>query len=171
MASGTMDRHLTYVAMTRHRDQLYAGRDELKDMMALSVSMSRSGAKETTLDYTSTFAERRGLAEEFGVPSEIAVTLPPGRAEERLAVHAAAGEERVRPPAALQPPATDEGQRSGQGVARAVEKVEPLVPALRKYSRSIEDVAREKAECSTPRFCVKSCTMPSRSLTILVAVR
>ncbi|KKC31364.1 hypothetical protein WH91_19885 [Devosia psychrophila] len=30
LASGTMDRHLTYVAMTRHRDsaQLYAGRDE-----------------------------------------------------------------------------------------------------------------------------------------------
>ncbi len=30
MASGTMDRHLTYVAMTRHRDgvQLYAARDE-----------------------------------------------------------------------------------------------------------------------------------------------
>jgi Ti-type conjugative transfer relaxase TraA len=31
LASGTMDRHLTYVAMTRHRDgaQLYAGQDEL----------------------------------------------------------------------------------------------------------------------------------------------
>ncbi len=30
MASGTMDRHLTYVAMTRHRDsvQLYAAQDE-----------------------------------------------------------------------------------------------------------------------------------------------
>lgn len=147
MASGTMDRHLTYVAMTRHRDQvrLYAGCDELKDLKVLSGSMSRSGAKETTLDYTSTFAERRGLAEEFDVPSEIAVTLSPGRAEERLALHSGAGVERARSAAAFQPPATDEGQRSGQGVARAVEKVEPLVPALRKYSRSIEDVAREKA--------------------------
>src|ERR1019366_6406021 len=30
LASGTMDRHLTYVAMTRHRDevQLYASREE-----------------------------------------------------------------------------------------------------------------------------------------------
>ncbi len=75
MASGTMDRHLTYVAMTRHRDsvQLYAGRDELKDMKGLSASMGRSGAKETTLDYTRAFAERRGLAEEFGVRSEIAI--------------------------------------------------------------------------------------------------
>ncbi|MDL2410985.1 ATP-binding domain-containing protein, partial [Rhizobium calliandrae] len=53
MASSTMDRHLTYVAMTRHRDsaKLYVGRDELKDVKALSASMGRSGAKETTLDY------------------------------------------------------------------------------------------------------------------------
>lgn len=147
MASGTMDRHLTYVAMTRHRDhvRLYAGCDELKDMKVLSGSMSRSGAKETTLDYTSTFAERRGLAEEFGVASEIAVVLSPGRAGERQALRSGAGEERARSAAALQPPAADEGQRSGQ-VERTVEKVEPLVPALRKYSRSIEDVAREKAK-------------------------
>ncbi|HQT90042.1 MAG TPA: Ti-type conjugative transfer relaxase TraA, partial [Acidiphilium sp.] len=53
LASGTMDRHLTYVAMTRHRDRvaLYAGRDEFSDMGALSARLSRSQAKETTLDY------------------------------------------------------------------------------------------------------------------------
>ena len=47
MASGTMDRHLTYVAMTRHREsvQLYAGRDELKNMKALSASMKPIGRK------------------------------------------------------------------------------------------------------------------------------
>ncbi|MGF6178273.1 Ti-type conjugative transfer relaxase TraA [Ensifer sp. 4252] len=137
MASGTMDRHLTYVAMTRHRDhaQLYAGRDELKDMKALSASMSRSGAKETTLDYTSTFAERRRLADEFGVHSEIAVNLSPGRAE------FSARDELVLSPAGLQRPANAEPRTSGQ-----VEKVEPLVPALTKYSRSVEDVAREKAK-------------------------
>lgn len=52
-ASGTMDRHLTYVAMTRHRDsvQLYAGQDEFRDMDALTARLSRSQAKETTLDY------------------------------------------------------------------------------------------------------------------------
>lgn len=48
MASATMDRHLTYVAMTRHRHQarLYAVRDEFEDMKALTASMSRSGLKE-----------------------------------------------------------------------------------------------------------------------------
>ena len=163
MASGTMDRHLTYVAMTRHRDgaQLYAGMDEFADRNAgrlvehgvapyehkagnresyfvtlesergqkhtvwgvdleramkeaapeigdriglehrgsetvrlpdgteaqrnvwkvhegsdlaysqLENRLSRSGAKETTLDYTRDFAERRGIAEHLGVRSEI----------------------------------------------------------------------------------------------------
>ncbi len=163
MASGTMDRHLTYVAMTRHRDgaQLYAGMDEFADRNAgrlvehgtapyqndpknrdsyfvtlendrgqkhtiwgvdleramkeaapeigdkiglehrgsetvrlpdgtmaernvwkvheggelacrqLENRLSRSGVKETTLDYTRDFAERRGIAEQMGVRSEI----------------------------------------------------------------------------------------------------
>ncbi|MEE3504653.1 Ti-type conjugative transfer relaxase TraA [Acidiphilium acidophilum] len=53
LASGTMDRHLTYVAMTRHRNgvTLYAGKDEFSDIGALTARLSRSQAKETTLDY------------------------------------------------------------------------------------------------------------------------
>ena len=54
-----MDRHLTYVGMTRHREAvtLYAARDEFAGMEALSARLSRSQAKETTLDY----AQRRGI--------------------------------------------------------------------------------------------------------------
>lgn len=37
----------------------------------LSNRLSRSGAKETTLDYVRDFAERRGIAEKLGVRSEI----------------------------------------------------------------------------------------------------
>lgn len=165
MASGTMDRHLTYVAMTRHRDgaQLYAAQDDFVDRQAgrlvehgaapfehkdgnrpsyfvtlegdkgerrttwgvdleramaeaapeigekiglhhigatpvtlpdgtetqrnawkvrdardlaydqLERRLSRSGVKETTLDYTRDFAERRGIAESLGIRSEIEV--------------------------------------------------------------------------------------------------
>lgn len=165
MASGTMNRHLTYVAMTRHRDgaQLYAAQDDFTDRHAgrlvehgaapfehkagnrpsyfvtlendkgerrttwgvdleramseaapeigekiglqhigatpvtlpdgtetqrnawkvrdagdlayeqLERRLSRSGAKETTLDYTRDFAERRGIAESLGIRSEIEV--------------------------------------------------------------------------------------------------
>ena len=163
MASGTMDRHLTYVAMTRHRDgvQLYAAQDEftnagrlvehgaapyehdpqksdsyfvtlendkgeqrtlwgvdleramkeaapeigekiglqhegstpvtlpdgtqthrntwkVQDAGDLAYSqlerrLSRSGVKEMTLDYTRDFTERRGIAEQMGVRSEIEI--------------------------------------------------------------------------------------------------
>jgi trans-aconitate methyltransferase len=38
---------------------------------AMEQRLSRSGVKETTLDYTRDFAERRGIAEHFGVRSEI----------------------------------------------------------------------------------------------------
>lgn len=163
LASATMDRHLTYVAMTRHRDgvRVYAAREAFTDRRAgslvahgiapyeynptnrdsyfvtlqnakgerhtvwgvdleramqqaspkigdkiglehlaaipvtlpdgtqahrnewqvrsvdelaygqLEKRLSRSGVKETTLDYTRDFAERRGIAERLGVRSEI----------------------------------------------------------------------------------------------------
>jgi hypothetical protein len=66
LASGTMDRHLTYVGMTRHREgvTLYAGRDEFKNIDALSGCLSRAGLKETTLDY----ATRRGIEQPIIVP-------------------------------------------------------------------------------------------------------
>ena len=80
LSSGRMDRHLTYVAMTRHREEatLYAGRDEFKDLQGLSERLGRAGLKETTLDYAKDFAEQRGMADRLGVSSEIVV---PARAE------------------------------------------------------------------------------------------
>jgi Ti-type conjugative transfer relaxase TraA len=59
LASGGMDRHLTYVAMTRHREQaaLYAGRDDFESYKAMAGRLARKRTKETTLD----FAERRGI--------------------------------------------------------------------------------------------------------------
>lgn len=113
MASATMDRHLTYVAMTRHREQvrLYAGKDELKDMNALSATLGRSGAKETTLDYTEAFADRRGLLDYLS-RNEIDMRL-------------------------------DASNRRDAEVS--AEKVEPLVPAITQYAKTIEEVARAKA--------------------------
>ena len=72
LASGTMDRHLTYVSMTRHRDgaRLYADRSEFSDVGALSARLSRSQAKETTLDYDrAAYAQRRGIESEIIVPA------------------------------------------------------------------------------------------------------
>lgn len=72
MASATMDRHLAYVAMSRHRDEvrLYAARSEFRDFDTLAKTLGRSAAKSTTLDFAGAdgyraavdrFAERRGI--------------------------------------------------------------------------------------------------------------
>ena len=72
MASKTMDQHLAYVALSRHREQvtLYAPKSEFSNFEELGEALGRSGAKTTTLDYEneasyaqaiSAFAERRGV--------------------------------------------------------------------------------------------------------------
>jgi hypothetical protein len=55
-----MDEHLTYVGMTRHRDEatLYAGRDDFRNFVSLKERLSRARPKDSTLDY----AHRRGIA-------------------------------------------------------------------------------------------------------------
>ncbi len=68
LASDTMDRHMTYVAMTRHRDeaQLYAGEDHFVDMEALKSRLGRSGAKESVLDYVDRDGRRRDTGQHVG---------------------------------------------------------------------------------------------------------
>ena len=65
LASPSMDQHLAYVALSRHRDSavLYAARDELGDLATLAERLGRSGAKTTTLDFEdrAEFLERRGF--------------------------------------------------------------------------------------------------------------
>jgi len=294
LASGTMDRHLTYVAMTRHRDgaQLYAAQDEFTNAgrlvdhgaapyehnpearesyfvtlendkgdqrtvwgvdlkralqeaspaigdriglqhegttpvtlpdgtqternswrvveggelsyQQLESRLSRSGAKETTLDYVRDFAERRGIAEQFGIRSEIELAPAPnlaqefssraahsereqqGRPSERQQVYEERagdlagpvrredsrkdlarntdgdrqggqegereGSRRVRWSEVMSPAGAGDGRaaasdRDGERSALQPEadKPAPLVPAITRHDRSIEDVAREKA--------------------------
>lgn len=71
LASLSLDRHLTYVGMTRHREDLgiYYGSKSFAKAGGLVELMSRRNAKETTLDYGKgrfyqaalRFADRRGL--------------------------------------------------------------------------------------------------------------
>ncbi|MFA5503184.1 MAG: Ti-type conjugative transfer relaxase TraA [Bacilli bacterium] len=63
LASGHLDRHSTYVALTRHRAAvtLHYDRETFRDERALSRTLSRERAKETTLDYPVVFGRRRGL--------------------------------------------------------------------------------------------------------------
>lgn len=120
LASGTMDRHLTYVSMTRHRDgaQLYAGRDEFKDTKALTARLSRAGTKETTLDYARDFAERRGVAEQLGISSEI--EIPRDRTHVRM-------ERQAQRPSM-------ESEKGGEDLARE-NRAEDLAPDRQRRSR------------------------------------
>jgi Ti-type conjugative transfer relaxase TraA len=71
LASLSLDRHLTYVAMTRHREDLgvYYGRRSFAKAGGLVEILSRRNSKETTLDFAGgsmyrqalRFAEVRGL--------------------------------------------------------------------------------------------------------------
>ncbi len=81
LASTTMDRHLTYVAMTRHREavsststrasSVIGGRTDggaaRRRTRGAGGAADALGAKETVLDYAPAFAARRGLAERLGL--------------------------------------------------------------------------------------------------------
>ena len=75
LATSHMDRHAAYVALSRHRDsvELYYGRDDLADHRQLVRTLSRERAKDVTLDYPTSFAERRGITpeNEIRVPERV----------------------------------------------------------------------------------------------------
>lgn len=162
LASETMDRHLSYVAMTRHRESatLYAGREEFRDLGALSARLSRARAKETTLDYPRDYAERRGVAPR----SEI--VLPQRAHSDEHSLQSAPAREAAREApapkkrsmfAGLQlgagrPQASSVRDSAGDAVARpAVEprqesRPDALSRAVEDFARAYRDAARMRAE-------------------------
>ncbi|NVN45090.1 Ti-type conjugative transfer relaxase TraA [Asaia siamensis] len=77
LATGSMDRHGAYVALSRHREavSVHWARDDVGDRDGLVRRLSRERLKDTTLDYpqgsSQVYARRRGL----GVP-ESRIVLP-----------------------------------------------------------------------------------------------
>ncbi|HQT65524.1 MAG: Ti-type conjugative transfer relaxase TraA [Acidocella sp. 21-58-7] len=146
LASGSMDRHLTYVSMTRHRDgvALYAGRDEFSDIGALSARLSRAQLKETTLDYDRAgYAQRRGL----GVESEIVV---PQAMREPPALKRPARERSMFDGLKLNTGRSSPEVGVGVGAARLTpERADPaalLEQAVDRYARSWSDIRLMQAE-------------------------
>ena len=66
LATGHMDRHAAYVGLSRHREEveLHYGREDMADHRQLARTLSRERAKDVTLDYPTSFAERRGITPE-----------------------------------------------------------------------------------------------------------
>ncbi len=81
LASGGMDRHLAYVALSRHREavSLHWSTDEMGDVERLVAILSRERRSENALDYvgddvgadvarqTASFAARRGIVPESAI--------------------------------------------------------------------------------------------------------
>ncbi|BCM88055.1 Ti-type conjugative transfer relaxase TraA [Methylobacterium indicum] len=63
LASAGLDRHLAYVAMTRHREGvgLYAGQDTFPDFEALAARLGRGRLKASVLDHLGEAPEQAGL--------------------------------------------------------------------------------------------------------------
>ncbi len=64
LATPAMDRHSTYVALSRHRDTVdqHYSRDDFADEQALARTLSRERTKDMASDFVHDFADRRGIA-------------------------------------------------------------------------------------------------------------
>ncbi|TCA91758.1 Ti-type conjugative transfer relaxase TraA [Rhizobium leguminosarum bv. viciae] len=150
LASTTMDRHLTYVAMTRHREevQLYAGLDAFKTERALTEALSRSGVKETTLDYTHDFANRRGMEDQRGQGESDVASHGISKGIQPIPDTAVPKPtQEPRPPTPLAARSIADGGSSHQHRSDGERDDERpvLVAAVKTYAMSVEAVGRSKA--------------------------
>ncbi|MGO7688503.1 Ti-type conjugative transfer relaxase TraA [Rhizobium ruizarguesonis] len=146
LASTTMDRHLTYVAMTRHREevQLYAGLDAFKTERALTEALSRSGVKETTLDYTHDFANRRGMEDRQGQGESDVASQGISKGVQPIPDTAVPKPmQEPRPPTPLTARTIADGGSAHQD--RSDDDRRVLVAAVKTYAMSVEAVGRSKA--------------------------
>jgi Ti-type conjugative transfer relaxase TraA len=70
LATRGLDRHAAYVGMSRHREALnvHYGADDFKGRDQLAQTLGRERTKDTTLDYSQAFAERRGFGRQVSEP-------------------------------------------------------------------------------------------------------
>jgi Ti-type conjugative transfer relaxase TraA len=144
LASLSLDRHLTYVAMTRHREDvaLYYGTRSFEKAGGLEHILSRKNAKETTLDYERgtlyrqalRFAEYRGLH-----IVRVARTLLRDRLDWTLrqAERLAGAARRLR----------SVGARLGlhdTRQSRLIKEAKPMVAGIKQFAKSIPDAVEEK---------------------------
>lgn len=144
LASLSLDRHLTYVAMTRHRGDvaLYYGKRSFAKAGGLEHILSRKRAKETTLDYERgtlyrqalRFAENRGLH-----IVQVARTLVRDRLDWTLrqAEHLVAATQRLR----------GVGARLGFHDSRQSQifkEARPMVAGIKQFAKTIPDVVEER---------------------------
>ena len=129
LASDGLDRHAAYVGMSRHRETLtvHYGADDFKDRDQLTRTLGRERAKDTTLDYSDAFAERRGLGQ-----SDISVPRGVARPIERAPSRFSSFKPRVAPTTGRAPSPAPAASFQRQEIAEGV----------RGYARAFADVER-----------------------------
>ncbi|MBB3933716.1 Ti-type conjugative transfer relaxase TraA [Kaistia hirudinis] len=146
LASLSLDRHLTYVAMTRHREDLtvHYGRRSFAKAGGLVAILARRNAKESTLDYERgslyrqalRFAENRGLnivsVARTLVRDRLHWTLRQKGRFVELAARLRALGERLRPAQSRTP------------VVR--EETPPMVAGITVFPTSLEDKVKQKLQ-------------------------
>src|SRR4051794_36488068 len=147
--SALMDRHLAYVALTRHRDDavLYAAKEAFNSFADLAQGFSRDGSASTTLDHA--FMRQRVTVAGAVAPATTVVEIV-GRA-----VHGAPPEAQrsVREPMETASVADDVGPRSAQ-VAAATPGTTP--------AQTSDDAVREKPAVEHPAAQGRRAAAPVR---------
>ena len=97
LGTPSLDQHLAYVALSRHRERvtLYTAKADFPDFDAVKVSMSRSGAKTTTLDFEDPEAASRQFAERRGIDRLADIVPALAKAIEKQTAWIAEGAERL----------------------------------------------------------------------------
>jgi len=162
LAGAGMDRHMAYVALTRHRESvsLHWSAEAMGSRERLARTLGRERAKDTTLDYAGpeearhavAFAERRGL-HPLAPHSEVVVERPgrtPSPREHLLGKGEAEG-----PPAPLLPAFHDPWSRDSQGRGTTtadlavVAEAHPWVQGhIEHRTRALREAYREPEEAS-----------------------
>nr|WP_172691389.1 Ti-type conjugative transfer relaxase TraA [Agrobacterium vitis]ASK49646.1 Ti-type conjugative transfer relaxase TraA [Agrobacterium vitis] len=146
LASLSLDRHLTYVAMTRHREdlQLYYGQRSFAFNGGLAKVLSRRNAKETTLDYERgklyrealRFAENRGLH-----IVQVAQTLLRDRLDWTLRQKAKLADLAERLGAFAERLGLNQSLK-----AQTVKEAAPMVAGIKTFSGSVADTVEDKLD-------------------------
>lgn len=140
LATPGLDRHATYVALSRHRDgvQVHYSRDDFADAGKLARTLSRERGKDMASDYT---REREvDPTREFAVRREIKspVIRITEQHERQIAPQQARGIF-----ANFRPPAPDERHDMAIGIARKP-RAPDLKHAVKKYARSVIDIGKRQ---------------------------
>jgi len=154
LASLSLDRHLAYVAMTRHREDLavYYGRRSFAKAGGLVPLLSRRNAKETTLDYEkgALYAQALRFAEVRGLHLvHVARTLVRDRLEWTLRqkqklVALATRLTNVGARLGLLPIATTHPLR--HAVQDQAKELKPMVAGITTFAKTLEQVVAERLE-------------------------